>query len=304
MIFDPGVPEVIVFGMVSTRHSLDYTVEALESFFDTTRPGPDYRFILIDNDRSFDPSLLNGYPGVNLLVNEGERSFAENGNEIIKRAHQAGGDAIFMNNDIIFTRGWLQPLLVPTHSVVASTGNQNYQYQEGRLHLKPVMTLKDFNGAHAELARIVETHSAATLPLTTAFKTNFFCVRIPAIVYRHIGLLDTGFGKAGGEDDDYCIRAYLGGFSVIVAEKSFLLHFGGRSSWGGPETREEWAEREKNFIDVFIKKWGRTLSRFLLFKDSSLLEGNPAFRKALDEGGIGGLYVEMMKRDGIVLQSR
>jgi GT2 family glycosyltransferase len=179
------------------------------------------------------------------------------------------------------------------------TCNQNFQYRKGNLELKPEMTLSGYRIGAEELPAVLSEHRALRPEMVEAYKTNFFCVKIPPVVYRAVGLFDEGFGVAGGEDDDYCIRAYLSGFRVLVAQQSYLIHFGGRATWAGPETREQWSARELNFIRVFKQKWGQTLARFLLWRDASVLSRDPSLAAVQQRGGIRALFEEMARRDGI-----
>jgi GT2 family glycosyltransferase len=298
-----GIAVARVFGMVTTRASAAYTLPALQSFFDHTPWQPGDAFLLIDNDAGFDNNLLvSSCAPVQLIVNPQPLSFAANANQVLRHAAQSNADAVFVNNDVIFTADWLTPVLSDAPAVVTPTSNQNYQYELDGLALKPVMTFEDYFGKESQLGMVVAQHRARHQGYVEAYKTNFFCVRIPPQVYLVVGLFDTSFGMAGGEDDDYCIRAYLHGFRVLVAVESYLLHFGGRSTWSGNETLEQWRAREKNFIGIFQKKWGPTLSRFLLYRDASILSSDPLLQLAQQRGGIAGLFTEMARRDGISIE--
>ena len=89
---------------------------------------------------------------------------------------------------------------------------------------------------------------------------------------------------------------------MLVAQASYLVHFGGRATWSGPETREQWAAREQNFIRAFNDKWGQTLARFLLWRDPSVLGRDPSLQAVQQRGGIRALMQEMARRDGIRVQ--
>jgi len=289
-----------LFGMVTTRESGEYTGVALESFFRHTTMGVGDAFLLVDNDGAWNGAGHGEWEGrVEVVVNDQRRSFAENGNEVIGRAGRMGADAYFMNNDIVFTEGWSEPLAGNVAAVMTPTCNQNFGYRRGKLELKPVMTLAEFEAGKGELEGVVAEHRRMHPEVVEAYKTNYFCVKIPPVVYRKVGLFDTRFGVAGGEDDDYCIRTYLNGFSVRVAQASYLVHFGGRATWSGAETREQWAARERNFVEVFRCKWGETLARFLLWRDGLVIGWDPAFGEAQRRGGIRGLMMEMARRDGV-----
>jgi len=290
--------------MVTTRHSTPYTVAALRSFFHHTPLARDDAFLLIDNDGAFSWEGIEApiRDRVTLHVNPAPLSCSQNGNRILQAAHARNADAIWMNNDIIFTRGWLQPICIDTPAVITPTCNQNFQYRTDRLTLKSSMTLEEFRAGANQLPAIMAEHRKRHTQIITAYKTTYFCVRIPPTVYRSVGLLETSFGIAGGEDEDYCIRSYLAGFPVLVATASYLIHFAGRSTWSGPESREQWVEREKSFIANFRRKWGPSLCRFLVYKDASLLDQHPNFREAETSGGIAALFREMAHHDGIAVE--
>jgi GT2 family glycosyltransferase len=288
-----------VFGMVTTRASADYTTVATESFFRQTPMQTD-AFLLIDNDGGWSERHESvADRRIEIVRNPEPLSFAQNANQIIGRAHLLDADAYILNNDIVFTQDWIGPLSAALPAVMTPTCNQNFQYQKGKLELKAVMTLEEFRLAADELPAVLSEHRGLHQQMIEAYKTNFFCVKIPPVVYRKVGLFDTRFGVAGGEDDDYCIRAYLHGFRVIVAQASYLVHFGGRATWSGPETRQQWAAREQNFIRVFREKWGPTLARFLLWRDPSVVSRDPSLQTAQQQAGIRGLMQEMARRDGI-----
>jgi GT2 family glycosyltransferase len=291
-----------LFGMVTTGKSAAYTVAALESFFRCTPMDKGDEFLLIDNDGEWNAADVPevARERVEIVVNPRGMSVSENANQVIRRADERDADCYFMNNDVIFTPDWLGPVAMDMPGVVTPTCNQNYQYRTNKLELKPVMTMEDYRaGGPQHLAAIAARHREKFHQAIGAYKTNFFVVKIPAAVYRRVGLWETGFGVAGGEDDDYCIRAYLSGFRVLVATASYILHFGGCSTWNGVETRQEWAAREKSFVQKFRAKWGSTITQFLFHKDVKLVANDPTLKNIEKEKGIAALFSEMIRRDGL-----
>src|SRR5207248_10955955 len=109
--------------MVTMTKSASYTVPALDSFFQHTPMREGDRFILLDNDADFD--LPERFAAVELVRNDRPRGFADNVNQILTRAAPAGADIIFLNNDIIFTKGWLSPLLATDTAIVVPLCNQH-----------------------------------------------------------------------------------------------------------------------------------------------------------------------------------
>ena len=294
-----GAPLPRVFGMVTTRPSAQYTVSALSSFFRFSELRDGDQFYLIDNDRSLNlEAVRRAYPQVTVVLNPERYSFSANANQILALADRRGADAFFMNNDLVFTPGWLRALSARPFAIMTPTCNQYFQYRAGEFSLKAVMTLEDLAGHEAEFFALALEHARTHAAYASAYRTPFFCVKIPREVYQTVGALETGFGMAGGEDDDYCLRCHLAGAGVVVAEQSYLLHFGGRSTWSGVETPEEWSAREKGFAACFRQKWGRTAARFVLYRDPSLIAADPVLAAA-EKRGIGELVRTMCARDGV-----
>lgn len=276
-----------LFGMVTTGASARYTPLALDTFFAETPMAADDRFVLIDNDANFD-GALERWPMVELVRNTIAASFAVNVNYLMRRAEATGADLVVLNNDLVFTRNWFPPLAAARDVVSLPGCNQTFVYSEGELVLKNWMDFEEFAGRHKELAIIVERHQARELGYRRHTHMAFFCVRIPLAVVRRVGPFDDSFGKAGAEDIDYFVRCHLAGIDVVFALQSYLLHFGGKSTWRGGETSSDTIERRRIYETAFARKWGVDLQRLLIGHDRGVLvrHGLEPLDKASDVRGI------------------
>jgi len=263
-----GTPRV--FAMVATRNSKFYTEKALASFFEVTDLRPQDRFLLFENDpdaANFDKPLT-----IELVHNSVPRSFAQNVNYAIDACVAVQSDLIFLNNDVIFTRGWLKPLLDIEDAISIPFCNQNLQYQVEGLKLSYSMDWDEFGGRIDLLEEIARQNSER-------FKVDdrgaellmpFFCFRAPLKILADVGRFDETFGQAGGEDIDYRLRALLVGYDVVHAKRSFLLHFMGKSTWRSGEAAAETQARDSRYRAVFRRKWGpRAAALFLAGGESS-----------------------------------
>jgi GT2 family glycosyltransferase len=205
---------------------------------------------------------------------------------MIERALGAGADLIFMNNDLVFGKEWLPPLLEGDNAIVSPLCNRDVQYaisavipKTGHVShvfaLSSVMELKDYEGNAACFDAIVESHRRIGAGFTSVLHVPFFCVRIPFAVLEKVGKFDEQFGNGGGEDYDYGLRAYLAGHEIRVVLSSFILHFQGKSSWAGGETKEEQRAREEQFFRRFIEKWGNDLFELVLRENTAMLSKAP-----------------------------
>jgi hypothetical protein len=245
------------FGMVTTRHSHAYTEHALRSFFQTTPFGPDDRFFLIDNDGTYLPSCDNAR--ITLLRNGQPVGFAANVNQVLRRAREQHADLFFLNNDLIFTAHWLDPLLIGLPVLLSPVSNAQQPFDVNGWKCGPALDLPDYLGHEGALGEVVRRHQATVRGYVPVLCLPFFCIKIPYTVQGAVGELDERFGAGGGEDWDYCLRCHLAGFRVLYALDAVVLHFMGKSTWRGAESRAQTLARQEIYHRAFREKWGPQL---------------------------------------------
>jgi GT2 family glycosyltransferase len=202
-----------------------------------------------------------------VIRNERRRSFAENGNFGLAVSAVLQDDVIILNNDIIFTENWLEHLNPDGQQILVPFCNQNAQYHCQNLKLEFVMDYADYNDWDNELeaiARHHREHSAALSPLVEDALISFFCVYIPRGARQILGNFDETFGRGGGEDVDYRLRALLAGIDVKLVRRCYLLHFMGKSTWRSGEAAAESALAYATYQRRFIEKWGQPIADLFL----------------------------------------
>jgi len=282
-----------VFGMVTTSRSHAYTPHALRSFFRHTPFASTDRFILIDNDATY---RGEAHSAITLLQNLQPVGFAGNVNQAMRLAAEHRADLIFLNNDMIFTPGWLEPLLVHHPALVSPMSNWRIQYLLGDFNCLRTLDLEDYLGHEAALEQIVHQHRAHNSGYLREWREFFFCVRIPHAVYSAIGDLDETFGRGGAEDIDYCLRCHLAGISVLVAQQSFVLHFVGKSTWRGGESGDEARQRELHYRQAFVAKWGPLVCALALDGDQKILAQRPDAAVAFEKCDFRNVLEQLRQR--------
>ena len=96
----------------------------------------------------------------------------------------------------------------------------------------------------------------------------FYCFKLPYEILNKIGYFDQSFGKGGGEDIDYRIRCAVKGYGVNFLLDSYLLHFHGKSTWDGIESKQETEERNRIYINTFKKKWGDEITQIFIMRNN------------------------------------
>ena len=254
-------------------------------------------FLLIDND---DNKMDNFavYKKIDILKNNNPLSFAENINQGIRVAKKSKKNLIFLNNDIIFTKNWFEPLKMNFKGISIPVSNQLFQYKSdcGNLTLKPTMKFKeDFKENYDLLNDIVKKHKKNFQP-HQQFQRQlmpFFCFKIPCKILNEVGYFDESFGTGGGEDIDYRIRCAMKGYEVNFLLDSYVLHFHGKSTWDGNETFDQTEARNKVYTEAFLKKWGNEMTQiFILRKDFY----NILYEKGLNDLFKQGKFGELIRK--------
>ena len=263
-----------LFGMITVSASRDYAVLALRSFFRHTPAERIGAFVLLDNDGDFEWPADVPTEHVTVLRNASPLGFAANANVLLGRAREHGADLFLLNNDLVFTAGWLDPLLADRPAILGPVSNAELPYRTATFALQPVMALADYVGHEDELDQLANAHRASHSGYQRVAAQPFFCVKIPATVYNGVGDFDERFGRGGAEDRDYTIRAWLAGFPHEIALGSYVLHFQGRSTWRGGETPEDTAARNEGYTTALRAKWGDALAYAFLQNSWNLFLSN------------------------------
>lgn len=277
-----AVPKV--FGMVTTQPSWEYTSYALKTFAKNTKLVEGDLFYLIDNDKGFGNPPNWVIPTLEMIYNDRPFSFAQNVNHVMRLAHEHKADLYFLNNDLIFSSGWIDPLLEYTQQICSPLSNREVQYEVGGFKWANVLNLADYLSHGHALRSLIALHREQHSGVQHVMSLPFFCVKIPHAVYSVVGEFDESFGRGGAEDNDYCLRAILAGFTVQYVKSSYVLHFSGKSTWSGAEGQAETAQRVKQYRQVFEAKWGTPLCKLIMDEDNSVLSSTPELQGAVQQG--------------------
>lgn len=221
-----------------------------------------------------------------------------------------------MNNDIIYADDWLKPLLGHDRAILSPVSNREVQYAGSAVvvstqHIATTMVLK----APMELAQYLESPHMFQALAEAHRKTGsgylplivfpFFCVKIPLPVLQTIGKFDETFGRAGAEDYDYALRAWLAGFEVKLALGSYLLHFWGKSTWTAQDdsTKDSSTNRasyDTSFLEKFKDKWGSSLYRYIFLENDSEVVNDPELSALRKASNMQALISRMMKQPVVI----
>ena len=155
---------------------------------------------------------------------------------------------ILLNSDTIVTRGWINGLVrcMKSNPRAGITGPLS-----NAASWQSVPRVKDENGQFSvnklpngvkpeKVAELIRKHSKHIYPSVPFI--NGFCFMIARKVIDTIGVMDEEtFPRGYGEEDDYCIRAVMSGFSLHVADDVYVYH--AKSKSFGHAVRKELSKK-------------------------------------------------------------
>jgi glycosyltransferase involved in cell wall biosynthesis len=178
-----------------------------------------------------------------------------------------------LNDDTVVTRGWLTALLETARAGIAVVNplsnadrgwSHEYDLRVGEVPLVP--GANQLAGDRVYLAGAPETtvslealwsYAPAKTRLLERDWVAFYCTLIPRAALAAVGPLDEEFVN-GGEDADFCRRARRLGYRVGIDERSFVFHFGGRST-SAPAMAATQERREAGNRACWAAKWEKPL---------------------------------------------
>lgn len=243
----PGLTSIIIL----TFNQLRYTKECVESIRKHT---PDQHEIIFVDNGSKDGTvkwlrrLVQENPSYKLFENERNLGFAKGCNQGI--LFSSGEYILLLNNDVVVTEGWLSGMLeclnsTPDTGVIGPMTNNVAGIQKiDNVGYSSVDHLQDYAQSFREKNR------HRRIP---AQRLVGFCMIFRRALAEKIGLLDERFGTGGYEDNDYCLRAAIEGYSHFITGDVFIHHYGSRSFKGSGIHYA--SQMDKNW-QIFSNKWG------------------------------------------------
>ena len=212
-----------------------------------------YEIIIIDNGsdhacKAIIADFESWHRGiVRVICNESNRGYPAACNQGLSIAQEKY--VVVMNNDVLVTPHWASRMMAAFSSdhrigIVGPRTNYVFSEQLVRECHYDETTLNEWSqqwyGRYAGSQQ-------STLRLVG------FLMMIRRELIEQIGGFDPIFGLGNFEDDDYCLRARLAGYQLVIANDVFVHHYGSMSFNKQPEAFSRLLETNKR---LFAEKWG------------------------------------------------
>ncbi|WP_151736660.1 glycosyltransferase family 2 protein ['Paenibacillus yunnanensis' Narsing Rao et al. 2020] len=214
-----------------------------------------YEIIVVDNASEDGTDLYcrsNHIAFVSLPENRGFPAACNLGLQLA-----SGDELLLLNNDVIVAPGWLDNLKAALYSapevgIVGPVTN----YASGLQRVKTY---------YSDLAGFYDEAGRANVPDPRKWRQTRRLVGLCFLFKRElletVGLLDERFSPGHFEDDDYCYRARLRGYRLLIAGDC-LVHHEGSASF-----KEHYAEALSGLLErnrrLYIEKWQIDPAQFI-----------------------------------------
>lgn len=219
-----------------------------------------YEVVLVDDastDNTKDWLAQLDSPPIRTVVNPQNFGYAESVNRGAKLAQ--GNLLCVLNNDLLFSPGWLEPMLAiindPTRDA-GIVGNVQYRISDDALDHAGVRL--NLYGQFEHIRDLPDGKISASLPWVTGA-----CFLIRRDFFFALGGLDTCY-RNGCEDLDLCFKVHKAKKKVWISYASRIRHHVSLSR-GGPSQQDEY----NSFL--LFQKWHREIKHFLAEAWSSCL---------------------------------
>ncbi len=227
LIFRPlAFPSVSV--IIPVLNGLDFVQDCINSLY-ASPVDTSFEIIAIDQNstdgtKEFLRITARNHENFVLVENIKNLGFAQAMNQGAARAK--GAYLVLANSDLIFTPHWLDPLVkvVESDARVAIVSPLTNYVGEGPQVDPPARELKPEN-AVAYALTIADRQNE--IPVTD--RLVFFCVLLKKNFYDLMGGLANIYALGNYEDDDFCLRTRLAGYSLKIASNSFVYHLGSKT---------------------------------------------------------------------------
>ncbi len=287
-----------LFGMIGAPTSGDCTDVTLRSFLAHTPLGPDDRLLLVDRDGGYVvPGDLAAAPIV-VIRAEAFWSFAACANRLLAAARDSDADLLLLAGTLVFTDGWLTPLLAKHRALISAVSNTQVRHTIGEWSAGVDLDPADCVGREAELDQIAAHHRAVQGRYQVVSSTPFYCVRIPRAAYGAVGDFDERFqGEAACQD--YALRAWRADVRQELALGSYVLRVQSGSAYRRAQTVEVQRAHEAREAAAFREKWGAALTYALIGDDWHLFRSDPELAALLDQQRYHPVIERLLERPAL-----
>ncbi|WP_440112356.1 glycosyltransferase family 2 protein [Paenibacillus sp. QZ-Y1] len=233
--------------IIPTYNGLDLLGPCVDAIRKYTGNHTPYEIIVVDNGSVDGTAAYCARERIRFVRFPDNRGFPAACNAGLRAA--CGDELLLLNNDVTVTPRWLENLLAALYSdasigITGPVTNYASGIQQVKLDFRNMDHFQELAESNNRLdpSRWKEVRRIVGL-----------CMLMRRSVMERIGLLDEAYSPGHYEDDDYCYRACMEGYRLLVCG-DVLVHHRGSASFlkTDPVAWKQMLERNRS---IFINKW-------------------------------------------------
>jgi GT2 family glycosyltransferase len=231
--------------IIPVYNKVEYTKQCLETLKLTINRHLGYEVIVVDNASSdATAEYLDSLAGaITVIRNDINLGFAKACNQGAKAAR--GKYLVFLNNDTVPHKGWLEALLAGAEHDKADICGAKLLYPDGKVQHAGVAFESHGIGYH--IFKNFPSDAPAVNKKRFMQCVTGACMLISKTVFEELEGFDEVFLN-GFEDVDLCLRAGTRKKKILYVPESVLTHF--------EETSEGRKTHDDRNLTVFLSRWG------------------------------------------------
>ncbi|MBN8886381.1 MAG: glycosyltransferase [Rudaea sp.] len=242
--------------VIPVYNKIEYTVACLRSLGEHAGATPFEVIVVDDGSSDATPAQLAQIDGIRAVRNERNLGFIGSCNAGAALAH--GEFVLFLNNDTVVTRGWLDALVAcfaeePDAGLVGA----KLVYPDGRLQEAGGIVFRDGSGWN--YGRFDNPNDPRYEYRREADYCSGAAIMLPRALFERLGAFDTRYTPAYYEDTDLAFAVRAAGKKVFYEPRSVVIHFEGITS--GTDTGSGVKQYQVVNREKFLDKWKDALTR-------------------------------------------
>jgi O-antigen biosynthesis protein len=275
--------------IILTYNQLEYTKKCIDSI--RLHTNSNYEIIVVDNASNDDTiHYLQEQKDIKVIYNSQNLGYAKGNNQGLELV--TGDFILFLNNDVVVTPGWLDPLLQTLNSnekiaMVGPVTNNISGMQKIKVNYNEE-TLDGLDAFSLEYCNQNRQRSKKVLRLVG------FALACKRKVLDEIGYFDEVFGMGNFEDDDLCLRALSKGYELRIVHNSFIHHFGSTTFKNSPVDFSSLLKKNRRILNA---KWGLNISYYMFPRPEVVNLIPNDVKRVLEIGcGMGATALELKEK--------
>ncbi|KAA8784833.1 glycosyltransferase family 2 protein [Paenibacillus amylolyticus] len=233
--------------IIPTYNGLSLLKPCVEAIRTYTGEATSYEIIVVDNGSRDGTAEYCAKERIRFVRLPENRGFPAACNAGLRIA--CGDELLLLNNDVTVTSCWLENMRIALYSdehigIIGPVTNYASGIQQVHMTFRDVQHFQELAAGNnvSDVSRWKEVRRIVGL-----------CMLMKRSVVEAVGWFDEAYSPGHYEDDDYCYRARLQGFRLLVCSDVLVHHQGSASFQKTDHT--EWKQLLERNRSIFINKW-------------------------------------------------